>query len=108
MHPGWAEVEWQPWATANQQVSPDVFQWIDEEMLFSYWLELIPQITCPVLLVTAETELEAIVTPEVAQTMADLNLQIQVAYISGAGHSIRREQFEAYVEAVTAFLQEVC
>jgi pimeloyl-ACP methyl ester carboxylesterase len=106
-NPTWAEAEWQPWAESKLQVNPDVLQWIDEEMMFAYWQNLIPRITCPMLLVTADPALEAIVTPEVAQMMVDLNPQIQVAHISGAGHNIRREQFERYVEVVSTFLREV-
>jgi pimeloyl-ACP methyl ester carboxylesterase len=106
-HPAWAEAEWQPWAESKLQVSPDVLQWIDGEMMFAYWQKLIPRIICPTLLVTADPALDAVVTPELAQTMVELNPQIRVALISGAGHNIRREQFEGYVEVVRAFLREV-
>jgi len=106
-HPTWTEEEWLPWAESILQVNPDVLQWIDEEMLFGYWKKLIPQTTCPTLLVTADPKLEAIVTPEIAQEVTQLNSKIKVAPISGAGHSIRRGQFERYVEVVTGFLKEI-
>jgi hypothetical protein len=33
-----------------------------------------------------------------------MNDQIQVVRLEGAGHNIRREQFEPFVQAVTEFL----
>nr|NIT54977.1 alpha/beta hydrolase [Fodinibius sp.]NIW43382.1 alpha/beta hydrolase [Gammaproteobacteria bacterium]NIW97335.1 alpha/beta hydrolase [Phycisphaerae bacterium]NIY23561.1 alpha/beta hydrolase [Fodinibius sp.] len=63
--------------------------------------------TCPTLLVTGDPDLGAIVTPEVAEAIAGLQPQIQVAHIAGAGHNIRREQFERFLGAVTIFIQTV-
>ncbi|MBN1219893.1 MAG: alpha/beta hydrolase [Anaerolineae bacterium] len=103
-HPTWAEVEWPAWVRAKLQVRPEVVQWIGAEILFSYWQKLIPRITCPTLLITADPTLEAIVTPEIAREATRLNPRIQVAHIGGAGHNIRREQFEPYVAAVKKFL----
>jgi N-formylmaleamate deformylase len=66
---------------------------------------------CPTLLVTGDSDVEAsappIVTPEIAAQVARMNANVRVVRIAGAGHSIRRMQFEAYVEAVSAFLAEV-
>jgi pimeloyl-ACP methyl ester carboxylesterase len=49
----------------------------------------------------------AIVPPEIAQEAAGLWRSGEVAHISGAGHNIRREQFDRYVGAVITFLGEV-
>ena len=106
-HPNWAEIEWEPWAEAKQQVNPDVVQWIRIDTPFVHWPDTVRRITCPLLLVTADPKLEAIVTPEVAQEVAAISPLVSVAYIAGAGHSIRREKFAAYVEAVRVFLQDV-
>lgn len=61
--------------------------------------------TCPTLLITADPNLGAIVTPEIAQTIIDVNKRIELIHLPGAGHSIRREQFESFVEVVTDFLK---
>jgi N-formylmaleamate deformylase len=106
-HPTWPEVEWQPWAESKQQANPNVLEWIEKRQSSVPWQKLVPQITCPVLLVTGDPELEAIVTPEVAQEVTHLNPGIKLERISGAGHSIRREQFDSYVEAVAEFLKEI-
>jgi N-formylmaleamate deformylase len=106
-HPTWSEVEWQPWAESKQQVSLNVFKWIEDRPSFAFWKKLISQITCPLLLVTGDPELEAIVTPEVAQEVANLNPGVKLKHISGVGHNIRREQFDTYLRAVSGFLKEI-
>ena len=103
-NPKWAEAELAPWADSKLQLDLDVFE--ASTLSFDPWQEIVPQITCPVLLVTADPELGSIVTAETAQQVAQMLPNGKVVHISGAGHNIRREQFEAYVEAVTHFLRE--
>jgi pimeloyl-ACP methyl ester carboxylesterase len=102
-NPSWAEVECGPWADAKLQLRLDVFQGLAQP--HAPWQDIVSKIECPLLLVTGDPELGAIVTPEAAQEAAALWRNGQVAHISGAGHNIRREQFEKYIEAVTAFLK---
>jgi len=50
-----------------------------------------------------------ITTPEVAEEVKKLwksEQPFQWVYIKGAGHNIRREQFQAFCEAVVDFLQK--
>jgi len=103
-NPKWAEAELAPWADSKLQLDLDVFE--ASTLSFDPWQEIVPQITCPVLLVTADPALGSIVTAETAQQVAQMLPNGQVVHISGAGHNIRREQFEAYVETVTHFLGE--
>jgi N-formylmaleamate deformylase len=105
-NPTWADVDLEPWADAQLRVNPAVFSWGDTQSPRAPWQDLVRKIACPVLLVIADPALGAIVSPEVAQEAAQLNSGLRVAHIPGAGHSIRREQFEPYVEAVRAFLGE--
>lgn len=102
-NPTWADVEWGPWANAKLQVSPNVFDFITGTLPPS-WQEVARRITCPLLLITGDPELGAIVTPQVAQEVLQIRPDAEVVHIAGAGHSVRREQFERYVEAVRAFL----
>jgi len=77
----------------------------DMEMLNGItWAELLPRITCPALLITADLDRGAIVRPEMAAAMQQQMPQLQVAHIPGAGHSIRREQFDRYIAVVRSFL----
>jgi N-formylmaleamate deformylase len=102
--PMWAEVEWEPWADAKLQVSPAVFDWVDPQASPTAWRDVVRKIACSTLVVTADPALGAIVSPEVAQEAMRLNSGLQIAHIPDAGHNIRRERFEAYVEAVKGFL----
>lgn len=101
-HPEWPEAEWEPWAQAKLQVSPDVSQLMGGTR--SDWRQVVARIECPILLITADPQRGAIVTPEVAAEARGLWRQGTVVHIPGAGHSIRREQFARYLEAVRAFL----
>lgn len=100
--PLWSAAEIDQWAPSKQQVSP---QALDYALYPSTpWWEVVGQITCPTLLVTADVADGAIVDPATAAQAVALNPKIEVAYISGAGHNIRRENFAAYVATVRAFL----
>ena len=100
--PAWAEVEFGPWAEAKLQVGLNVFGLVTA---LGAWRDIVSKITCPALLVTADPEAGAIVTPETAKTVTEANSNVKVAHVAGAGHNIRREQFEPFVKVVTAFLQ---
>jgi N-formylmaleamate deformylase len=104
-NPTWDESEFGPWADAKLQVSPS---FLDRPAFQNEppWQELLPRITCPVLLVTADPEKGAIVTPESAEEATRLNPRVKVVRLPGAGHNIRREQFEGFLEATRAFLAE--
>jgi len=104
-NPTWDEAECAPWAESKRQVSPNIVAIVGA---FSVdWQEAARRVTCPVLLITADTDKGALVTPEVAQQALAFWPKGRLAHIPGAGHNIRREQFEAYLQAVTGFLAEV-
>jgi N-formylmaleamate deformylase len=102
--PTWADAEWGPWVESKIQVSMSAFDGLAPQE--EPWQDLVSRINCPILLVTADTELGALVTAETAEEAAGLWQQGQVVHIPGAGHNIRREQFEPFLTAVTAFLSE--
>jgi pimeloyl-ACP methyl ester carboxylesterase len=99
--PTWDEVEWVPWAEAKQQMSANLLR--RRSTARKPWQEIAAAISLPTLLVTADPG-KAIVTPEIAAQAQAMNDQIQWVRIEGAGHNIRREQFAAFVQAVTEFL----
>ncbi len=68
------------------------------------WLDQLPRVTCPVLLVTSDPELGGIVTPAAADEARRILPALQVVRLSGAGHNIRREQFIPFIAAVRTFL----
>jgi N-formylmaleamate deformylase len=106
-NPNWDEAEFAPWADAKLQVSPKFsIAGSVRPAEQTSWRELVARITCPSLLVTGDPERGAIVTPEAAAESTRLNPRIQVVRLRGAGHNIRREQFDGFVAAVREFLQQ--
>lgn len=99
---GWSEAEREAWADAKLRFNLRAAQFHPTNGIT--WAELMPRITCPALLITADLDRGAIVRPEMAAAMQQQMPQIQVAPIPGAGHSIRREQFDRYVAVVRSFL----
>jgi N-formylmaleamate deformylase len=106
--PAWADMEWEPWADAKLQVSPAVFDWADPPTPLTAWRDVVHKIACPTLVITADPALGAAMSPEAAQEAPGLNSGLQIIHIPGAGHNVRREQFEPYLEAVRRFLNAVC
>lgn len=104
-HPNWAEGEWGPWADSKLQVSADMFKGFSA--LRMPWQKVVRKIRCPILLITGDPKLGAIVTAETAEEAAGIWRKGKTIHISGAGHNVRRERYEPYMEAVTAFLKEV-
>jgi len=89
-------------AQAKLQVSPAVTQF--NLAPAKPWWEIVPALLCPVLLLTGDTARGAAITPEMAQEISSLNPRVQVVRLAGAGHNVRREQFDDYVRHMREFL----
>lgn len=100
--PTWAEAELEPWANAKLRFSMKALDRRDSVPLD--WTQILGSITCPALLLYADPERGGGVTAERAAEMQGLVPQLQTVHIPGAGHNIRREQFDAYMAAVRSFL----
>jgi len=104
-YPGWTDSELQPWADAKQRVSLNVAVVFDRSNPKKVdWDATLSRITCPTLLIVSDPEQGGIVTAESAASFKALVPQAEVVHIPEAGHSIRRDQFQPYVDAVRAFL----
>lgn len=101
-NPTWDDEELWLWALGKTLVSPNVVH--DTSRLLTDWRTVVPQIYCPTLIVTANPERGGLVTPETAAEITEGSANILVAYLDGAGHNVRRDQFEAYIAAVRPFL----
>lgn len=102
-HPNWPEDELPAWADAKLQVSQPFMESL-RGANEPPWITLLPRITCPMLLLTADPERGAIVSPESAEEAQRANGNVQVVRVTGAGHNIRREQREPYMRALRGFL----
>lgn len=104
-NPTWDEVEIGPWADAKLRLSPNALNMRPGSERLT-WQEALARVTCPVLLVTADPDRGAMVTPEAAAEAQRILPTLKVVRLHGAGHNVRREQFDAFTEAVRTFLVE--
>lgn len=103
--PGWSDAELEPWADAKQQVSLNVLSVFGRDNPRSLdWPTTLRRITCPILLIVSDPELGGIVTAESAAALQEMVPQTEVVHIPEAGHNIRRDQFDRYIEVVRGFL----
>ena len=106
--PRWSEQELGHWADSKLSVSVNVTGIFTRDATNTVdWVTVLPNITCPVLLITADPEQGAIITDEALQQLKPLLPHFKVAPIADAGHSIHRDQFDAYMQAVQAFLADL-
>ncbi len=104
LNPTWSDEEFGPWSEAKARVSRQFLDTLTGGGRMLEWRKLLPRVQGPVLLVTSDPERGGIVTPEGAAEAQRLLPSLEVVRVTGAGHNIRREQFEAFVAAVRSFL----
>ena len=101
----WDKSEFAGWSEAKRRVHENAEEHLGVHLFrFS---QIAPRITCPALLLRADPGKGGSVTEEVARRVCALNPRIEVVHIAQAGHNIRREAFEQYLAAVSAFLSRV-
>jgi N-formylmaleamate deformylase len=103
-NPLWADEEFEPWVDSKMALDTVALPRLSQTL---NWREALARIEAPTLLLTGDPERGAIVTPKIAHEAADIQPLVHVVRIAGAGHSIRREQFKQYLEAVGNFLAGV-
>lgn len=104
-NPTWPEEELGPWAESKRQVSPKIVEVMTR--VGHSWTDYVQRAQCPILLITADPERGAIVTPETSEKAAALWKDGQVVRIPNAGHCIHREQFDLVMDAAQQFLKRV-
>jgi pimeloyl-ACP methyl ester carboxylesterase len=104
-YPDWAAVEWGPWADAKLQVDPDVLL-ASLQTERPPWQEILKEIQCPVLIIYGEQDLGSMVSnTEAQEAQRLLGDRGEVVQVEGAGHNVRREQFQTFMNIVTRFLK---
>jgi pimeloyl-ACP methyl ester carboxylesterase len=102
--PGWSEAELEPWVDSKLHFSLNFFNDLSDPGLD--WSAIVRQIKCPALLITGDVEAGALISESAALLFQQLMPQTRIAHIAGAGHSIRRDRFEQYLQVVQPFLAE--
>ena len=98
--PLWPDNAFEPWALAKQQVDPSAIDLVGSEI--PEWRALCQGIICPTLLLWADNDRGSIVSQKVADEMMTLLVKGKQAHFK-AGHNIRRDQPQPYIEAVLSF-----
>jgi N-formylmaleamate deformylase len=101
--PSWPESERESWAQSKLQYHLKPFG--EDRIEAGLGDQLVSQIACPVLLITADLELGSAFPPREADRMLSGLANARHVNIPGAGHNIRRDQPEAYLAAVRDFLK---
>ncbi len=96
--PQWSDDELGPWADSKLRFNPNYFNRGDSPELAPE--QLLARVRCPALLITADPALGAIVTEEQAAALRALVPQMRREHVADAGHSIRRDQPQAYLRII--------
>ena len=92
-----------PWADSKRAfrlsfldfARPPRLDWLGAD-----WPAGAPAVSCPVLLLTGEPALSAIITEAQAEALTAWLPQLRRIHLAGAGHCLRCDQFEAYLTAL--------
>lgn len=104
----WSQAEIPPWVDSKHRFSPKLINVVaDFETLADNFLEHVSKISCPTLLFTADNALGAIIKPKDASELGQLIQNFEHVNIPDAGHNIRREQYQIYMQALNAFLEKL-
>ena len=104
-NPVWSEAEIVPWAESKLQFDPTLFSKLQIDR--PTYEELVPKIDCPTLLITSDGGIVSAATTEHAKLLWKSGKPFVWVEIKGAGHNIRREQFEKYCEVLFDFLKNL-
>ena len=99
-HPEWRADEFPAWVQSNRQVGEKALAGLK----YGDWNENVARIQCPALLIYADGEGDGMLKQPVVDKILNDNNCFSASHIPDAGHNIRREQFDLYMEAVKAFL----
>lgn len=104
-YPQWSDVIVESWCEGKKLLDQNV---LDTTLLPAISTRsIVEAIRCPTLLLTADPELGGIVTPALANEIAELNSHFKVVRIRDAGHHLNFTQPEAYLSAVQSFLSSL-
>ena len=94
---------------SKKQLDPTIVDTLTQRMHSQEvdWRTTIQTITQPALLFTGNPELGAIVTPEVVAKVRELNPNVTIVNVPAAGHLIRFDQYNAFMDALRAFLKQL-
>jgi pimeloyl-ACP methyl ester carboxylesterase len=103
--PAWDEADVDALAEATRQLSPRIVNSITGAGIA--WQDVVRKVACPMYVITAEPALGAIISTERIGEARQICPTLREIHIVGAGHNIRREQFECFIIAVRNCMTEI-
>lgn len=101
--PNWSPIDVETSLGGRLEFQLDLFDHFPMER--SPWRPLIPQFDCPTLLLLGDNlGRGAIITRAHAEEAAQMNPLIQWTQIAGAGHHIKYDRFDEYIDEIITFL----
>jgi pimeloyl-ACP methyl ester carboxylesterase len=99
-HPDWGAVDIADWVVSKQRVRVEAAESLGGPMQ----PDAIDTLRCPTLLIHGEPARGGLLTADLAERLAAAHDGLTTCSIDGAGHNIRRENFERYVDVLGAYL----
>ena len=103
--PAWSEAALELVIDARLRLSPKVANFGPPTAVD--WPAMLKRITCPALLIAADPARGGMISAERAAAFRSYVPQLRVMTIKGAGHCVRYEQFDRYMDIVRGFLAGV-
>jgi pimeloyl-ACP methyl ester carboxylesterase len=108
-HPEWPDETVGFMAESKKQLDQGIIDTLIDKLNSggSDWLAEAANVSPPVLLLTANPQLGAIITPEVEARVRELNPGWTIVGVPDVGHLIHYDNYDAFIGAVRAFLEHV-
>ncbi|MCD4752063.1 MAG: alpha/beta hydrolase [Anaerolineaceae bacterium] len=103
---GWSDDEIKPWVESKKRLSNDFIKSLTRMKQEPEGFETLGKVKCPALLFTGNRRKGCIVSEKGTEKAKRILPHLEVARFD-AGHNIRREAFEAYMQEVKQFLSSV-
>jgi len=104
LNPGWDDEELPPWVESKIELDIALFANMEGALVYP-WREALARIVCPQLLITADPQRYAIVTPALVEEIQQIWKDGEVLHIPDAGHCIHRDRYPETISRVRAFLE---
>jgi pimeloyl-ACP methyl ester carboxylesterase len=106
LNPGWHPQDARIKAEALEASSPEV---VRRTTLDNQPWDLVPmaiELAAPTLVIAADPDRGAFVSPEMGDRIAAANPRVRFQVLAGTGHSMHRDSYEVFWQAVHSFLSE--
>lgn len=102
----WPDAELNPWIDSKHRFSIKITDLVSvKDSVPADFLNLLKQIKCPALFISAEMEQGAASSEEDVLKLKRSIPQLKIVHITDAGHNIQRDQFDRFMDVVQIFLE---